>query len=200
MIISKKEQDLLFKDLYMQKKLAFILNVTLLSGLANAIIAKDEIRKVVIMGSLAVLGTGGHYLQQMNDEYSRKNKKTDLKMRLTKAGLAAGSILAVDLLTGDKSSTSENIAKIAAATVAMAATTQPVADVLRPIPLIGGLLTDPVDENGDERKDIGAVARFALVYIPLRSLAVQYFGLPKPTRDLKSSKLFEESSNPLFDI
>lgn len=160
----------------MQKKLGLFLNVILLSSTINTLKAKDELRKVFIMGSLAVLGTGGHYLKQMNDEYSKENKKTDLRMRLTKAGLAAGSILAVDILTGDKSSTGENIAKIAAATVAMAATTQSVADVLRPIPLIGGLLTDPVDEYGEERKDIGAVARFALVYIPLRSIAVNSFG------------------------
>ncbi len=159
----------------MQKKLSFILSIMLLTGLTNFVKAEDEIKKLLIIGSLATLGYGGHCLQQMNDEYSKKNKKPDMQMRLTKTALAAGSILAVDILTGDTSTTQQHLAKIGVAAIAMAATTQPVADVLRPIPLIGGLLTDPVDEDGDERKDIGAIARFALAYIPLRQLAVKCF-------------------------
>ena len=159
----------------MQKKLSLALTFIALAGLTNSVKAQDEIKKVLIMGSLATLGYGGHCLQQMNDEYSKANKKPDMNLRLTKTALAAGSILAVDILTGDTSSTSQHLAKIAVATIAMAATTQPVADALRPIPLLGGLLTDPVDEDGDERKDIGAIARFALTYIPLRQTAVKMF-------------------------
>lgn len=160
----------------MQKKLSLALSIVLLTGLTNSIKAEGEIiKKLIIVGSLATLGYGGHCLQQMNDEYSKKNKKPDMQMRLTKTALAAGSILAVDILTGDTSTTNQHLAKIAVAAIAMAATTQPVADVLRPIPLIGGLLTDPVDEDGDERKDIGAIARFALAYIPLRQGVVKIF-------------------------
>jgi hypothetical protein len=159
----------------MQKKLALLLNSALLGGFANSLKAQDEIRKVATMGAIAGLGYGGHYLQQMNDEYSRKNKKPDNHMRLAKIATAAGAILAVDILTGETSTTNQHIAKVLVAGIAMAATTQPVADVLRPIPLVGGLLTDPVDEDGDERKDIGAVARFALAYIPLRQAVVGIF-------------------------
>jgi len=159
----------------MQKKLLRALTVVIIAGLGNSIQAENEIKKLAIVGSIATLGYGGHCLQQMNDEYSKNNKKPDIQMRTTKMALAAGSIVAVDMLTGDTSTVSQDLAKIAVAAVAMAATTQPVADVLRPIPLVGGLLTDPVDEDGDERKDIGAIARFALVYIPLRYNVVQLF-------------------------
>jgi hypothetical protein len=159
----------------MQKKLAFLLNVALLSGLAHSLKADGEINKLFTIGAIAGLGYGGHYLQQMNDEYSKKNKKPDNKMRFAKTVTAAGAILAADILTGDTNTTNQHLAKIAVAGVAMLATTQPVADALRPIPLIGGLLTDPVDEDGDERKDAGAIARFALTYIPLRQAVVQVF-------------------------
>ena len=159
----------------MQKKLAFLLNVALLGGLTNSLKADNEIKKIAILGSLASIGAGAYHLDNLNKEYSKKNKKPDLQMRLIKAATAAGSILAVDVLTDDTSTTKQHLAKIGVAFIAMAATTKPVADTLRPIPLLGGLLTDPIDEDGDERKDIGAIARFALAYIPLRQAVVHFF-------------------------
>ncbi len=165
----------------MQKKLAFLLNVALLGGLTNSLRADGEIKKLCTIGAIAGLGYGGHYLQQMNDEYSKKNKKSDNKMRLAKTMTAMGALVATDILTGETSTTNQHVAKVAAAGIAMLATTQPVADALRPIPLIGGLLTDPVDEDGDERKDIGAIARFALIYIPLRNAVVTFI----PNADIK---------------
>lgn len=156
------------------KKLALFLNILVCGG-AYSLKAEGEIKKLATIGAIASLGYSGHYLQQLNEKYSRENRKPDNSMRLTKTITAAGAILAIDILTGDTSTTEQHLAKIAVAGIAMAATTQPVADVLRPIPLVGGLLTDPVDEDGDERKDMGAIARFALAYIPLRQAVVKVF-------------------------
>ncbi len=165
----------------MNRKLALLLNIVVCAG-ACSLKAEGEIRKLATIGAIAGLGYGGHHLQQMNEEYSRKNKKPDNQMRFAKIATAMGAILAVDVLTGETSTTNQHLAKVAVAGVAMLATTQPVADVLRPIPLIGGLLTDPVDEDGDERKDIGAIARFALAYIPLRQAALKMCSNSGPKR------------------
>src|SRR6266404_2425159 len=114
----------------MQKKLAFLLNVALLGGLTNSLRADGEIKKLCTIGAIAGLGYGGHYLQQMNDEYSKKNKKSDNKMRLAKTMTAMGALVATDILTGETSTTNQHVAKVAAAGIAMLATTQPVADAL----------------------------------------------------------------------
>jgi hypothetical protein len=166
-----KKNRIYFLRINMHKRLALLLNIVVFGGVYS-LKADGEIKKLFTIGALAGLGYGGHHLQQMNEEYSRKNKKPDSQMRFAKIATAMGAILAVDVLTGETSTTNQHLAKVAVAGVAMLATTQPVADVLRPIPLVGGLLTDPVDEDGDERKDIGAIARFAIAYIPLRQAAL----------------------------
>jgi hypothetical protein len=160
----------------MQKKLLFFLNVTLLGSTTSFVKAEGELVKLAVLGSLATIVTGGHFITQMNDDYSRMDKKPDLKLRLAKAVVAGGTFAAVDILMGDTRTTSESLAKILAGTATTIFTTaKPLTEVLRIIPVVGGILTDPIDKQGDERKDIGAFARFALVYFALRQGAISLF-------------------------
>jgi len=111
----------------------------------------------------------------MNNEYSKSNRNPDLNMRLTKGMLLGTTIIGIDFLLGDLHNTPNSLARVGALLLAMTATTETVADAIRQIPLLDGFLTDPVDEHGHEKKDFGAIARFALVFVPLRSLAMYCF-------------------------
>jgi hypothetical protein len=179
----------------MQRKLAFLLNVVLFGGLTSSLRAdRTPLEKIAITGLVGGLLYGGNKAQQMNEEYSKKHKKPDMKMRLTKTALAAGTIVGMDILLGDND-TKQNLVKLGALSLGLAAATEPVANVVRQVPIIGGLLTDPVDEEGEEIKDFGAIARFAVVYVPLREAGLKIFCSKAPQN--QSSK--KPSSNPLYE-
>ncbi len=160
----------------MQKNILAILSFMLLVGSTNVSLAKDDawtpLKKVCIIAGVTSIATMGKYTSDMNKEYSKTNKKADLKMRTAKVIGAASLLLGTDLLTGDTSNTYKNLAKITAFGIASVAVTDTVANIVREIPGVGGLLTDPVDENGKEVKDLGAAARVLLLYVPVAALAV----------------------------
>jgi hypothetical protein len=158
----------------MKKNLLFLLNIALL-GFVNIVKAdRTPLEKIVITGVVGGLLYGGIKAEQMNKEYSKKHKKPDLYMRGAKTLLAGGTIVGMDILLGDND-TKQNLVKLGALSVGLFATTEPVAEIIREIPIIGGLLTDPVDEDGDEIKDFGAISRFAVTYMPLREAGLKYF-------------------------
>jgi hypothetical protein len=163
----------------MQKKLSIVLSVMLLTGLNNSVKADaSAIKKAVIVAGLGTIVGAGQYAANMNEEYSRNKKDPDARMRATKALGAAVTLIGADLILND-SSTAENLVKIGAFSLALLATTEPVANVVREVPVIGGLLTDPIDENGNEKKDFGAIARFALVFIPVRDFLLSHVAIKK---------------------
>jgi len=159
----------------MQKKLLFLLNITLLGSTTSFVKAeKSVLEKICIVGGIGALVYGGNEAQQMNEEYSKKHKKPDWNMRIKKTLLSAGTIVGTDLLLADTNDTGKNLVKLGAFSFGLLATTEPVAELVRQVPIIGGLLTDPVDEDGDEIKDFGAITRFAVTYMPVRELGLKY--------------------------
>lgn len=160
----------------MQKQLSLTLAIVLLASSTHYLNAvKSNLEKLAIGVSLATIAGGGTYANNMNEEYTKEQKDPDAKMRITKAIVTSAAIIGIDIVSGDNTNTGRNIAKVGCVLVASLAATQPVADVIRPIPLIGGILTDPVDENGKEQKDFGALSRFALAHIALRKVVLPFF-------------------------
>lgn len=157
----------------MQKNLSLALSIMLLTGLTNSISAinSSDVSKIAFGIALAA---GGNYAQKMNEEYSKENKDPDETMMLTKGLLAVGTTVGLDILTGELGSAPEMAVKVGALLVALGAQTQLVADLVRPIPFIGGLITDPVDANGKEKKSFGAAVRLVAVYVPLRNKGLQF--------------------------
>lgn len=176
-----------FKDVCKQKNVSLALSILLLTGLTNFINAKSNLEKIALGVAVATIAGGGKYAEQMNEEYSKADKDPDLKMRCTKALVTSAAIIGIDIVSGDNTNTGRNIAKVGCVLAASLAATQLVADVVRPIPLIGGILTDPVDENGKEQKDFGALSRFALAHIALRKIVLPYFPGKSERKDIYAS-------------
>jgi hypothetical protein len=161
----------------MKKNGLLVLSCVLLTGVTNSInaISNADLSKIAFGIGLAA---GGNYAQKMNEEYSRENKDPDEKMLITKGALAIGTTIGLDILTGELDSAPEMAVKVGALLLALGTQTQFVADLARPIPFIGGLITDPVDENGKEKKSFGAAVRLVAVYVPLRNQGLK---LVKPS-------------------
>jgi hypothetical protein len=159
----------------MQKKL-IALSVVLFLALNSSVVYSTEgfngIKTAVILGGLGSITAAGARAAKMNEEYSKKKKAPDFNMRATKAIGAACILVGADLVLGDTSNTPRNLAKLGAFSVSLLAVTDTAANIVREIPIIGGLLTDPVDEKGKEIRDSGAYARGLLVYVPLRDFAL----------------------------
>lgn len=161
----------------MQKKLV-ALSLVLFAALNSSVVYAGEssfsgIKAAVVLGGLGSITLAGNKATAMNEEYSKNKKAPDFKMRATKSVGAAVMLVGGDILLGNTSDTKLNLAKLAAFSVSLLAITDTAADVVRAIPLVGGLLTDPVDHHGKEVRDSGAYARGLLLYIPLRELAVK---------------------------
>lgn len=133
----------------------------------------NGIKAAVVIAGLGTITGAGAKATQMNQDYAKNKKSPDFKMRATKAVGAAAILVGTDLLLGDTKNTKQNLAKLAAFSVSLLAITDTAANIVRELPIIGGLLTDPVDEHGKEQKDSGAYARGLLVYVPLRELALK---------------------------
>ena len=163
------------------KKIKLIYSLLFVSSISLQAIDTVAIEKLASI--IAVVGAGGAAIsmKEMNEEYSRLEKRPDAKMRGRKTLGAMGLVLGMDLLMSKGNFFSwkgslESLAKIVSFGVAMLATTEPVARFCRNTPLLShlsGFLTDPVDADGHEIKDFGATARFAFVYIPLRNIALE---------------------------
>jgi len=160
----------------MQKKL-MLLSFMIFTLLNNSLVYASEgvsgIQAAVVIAGLGTITGAGTQATKMNEEYSKKKKSPDFKMRATKAVGAAAILVGADLLLGNTKNTKENLTKLAVFSVSLFAITDTAANIVRELPIIGGLLTDPVDEHGREMKDSGAYARGLLVYVPLRQLALQ---------------------------
>lgn len=160
----------------MQKKLSLALSIMMFAGITNSVnAAKSNIQKAIIGASLVTIASGGAYANDMNAEYSRKKKRPDAKMRIVKSGVLAATIIGIDVILGDDKNTARNVAKVGCVLASMLAASQTVADVIRSIPLVGGVFTDPVDENGNEQTDTGAFSRFAIAHVAIRKAVLPYF-------------------------
>ncbi len=162
----------------MQKNVLAILSFVLVVGSNNMFGAGNDqwstLKKVGVVIGVTSMAATGKWASDMNVEYAKEGKRPDLKMRTAKLIGAAALLLGTDLLTSDTSSTHENLAKIGALAVASLAITDTAAGIVRDIPGIGGILTDTIDEDGREEKDLSAAARVVLLYVPLSVLAVKY--------------------------
>ena len=157
----------------MKKNGLLVLSCVLLTSVTNYINAVDRADLAKVAFGLG-LAAGGNYAQKMNEEYSRENKDPDTTMLITKGALAVGTTIGLDILTGDLDSAPEMAVKVGALLLALGTQTQFVADLVRPIPFIGGLITDPVDKNGKEKKSFGAAVRLVAVYVPLRNQGLKF--------------------------
>lgn len=162
----------------MQKKIVtlFMLSLFSVNVLSIPKIDTSSLKKLATIGCLIGLGTSALKAQQMNDQYTKAGKRPDTKMRFYKTIGTLALVAGVDIITQEKPSLSlESLAKVTAYAVSLLATTDPVARACREVPVINnltGFLTDPVDENGNEIKDFGAIARFALLHIPVRAALI----------------------------
>jgi len=157
----------------MQKKLSLALSFMLLTGLTNSVNAAggwSATKKAATIAGICIVLGGGQYVEKMNKEYADARKDPDLTLALTKTGAAAGLLIGTDMLMNDHN-TAENLVKIGAFTVALAAGSDTVAHAVKHIPSIGAILTGPI-VDGKEVKDAGAAARIVMAYIPLRQMGL----------------------------
>lgn len=134
-------------------------------------------QKVVTMiGFFSLLGAG-NYADNLNKEYIKKRKKPDPYMAAIKVATAATTLIGFDILVlGETGSTGENLIKLGAFGASLFAGSDTVANILSHIPCVSGILTGPINENGEEVKETGAAARVLLTYVPLRKFALDFFG------------------------
>jgi hypothetical protein len=166
----------------MQKKLSFILSFMVFvsfisSSRSDAGFGDWSATKKVGMlaGVCSILGAG-QYAKNLNEEYAKEKKAPDAKMTAVK--IATGGLLLVgsDILLFDTHDTQDNLLKLAAFGASLLAGTDMVANGVKYIPCLGGILTGPIDKHGEETKDAGAAARVLLTYVPLRDTLLGYFG------------------------
>jgi hypothetical protein len=159
----------------MKKNLLILAATIVMAATNNSFADTTGLQKIAIAGGIGSIGLAGKWTTDLNQEYSKQKKSPDFKMRAAKAVGAVIMLAGCDILSGDTQDTARNIAKVAAYGISLCAITDTVGDAVRHIPLVGGILTDPIDENGREMKDSGAFARGILLYVPLRALACKYF-------------------------
>lgn len=151
----------------MQKKLSLALSIMLFAGLTTSVNADwSGAKKVASIAGVCLILGGGQYVDKMNKEYATERKDPDLKLALAKSTAAAAMLIGVDMLLNDHD-TAQNLVKIGAFTVALAAGTDTVAHVVNNIPSVGAILTGPI-VDGKEVKDSGAAARVIISYMGLR--------------------------------
>lgn len=160
----------------MKKKLLII--VTLVFGMNN-IYASESVwtnfQKMAGVVGIGVMLGAGQFASKQNEEYHNQNKRPNWNMRFYKA-LGIGSVLlATDILAHDMSDTKLNLCKLAAFTVSLLGVTDTAGNLARQLPIIGGLLADPIDKEGNEMKDSGTFMRGLLIYAPLRLTISKYF-------------------------
>ena len=126
--------------------------------------------KIATLVTLSVTVSGGYRAEQLNEEYTRYNKRPDTHMRLIKLGLIGATAFGLDYYLGDGKNIPRDLGRVAALGISYLATSQVVADFVKQIPVISGLLTDPIDKHGNEMTDIGAYGRGVLTYIGLREI------------------------------
>ncbi|HSC25579.1 MAG TPA: hypothetical protein VLB80_05195 [Candidatus Babeliales bacterium] len=162
----------------MQKKLLLVLNVVLFSGLTNSItINAGTIKTAAIIAGIGAIGAGGSYAKDMNKEYAEAEKDPDTKLLLVKAGAAITMVIGAEYVSasnGSGSDLAENLIKIAVGVVAFGAHSDRIARCARYIPLLGDVITDPIDpKTGKENKHIGACVRTIMTYVALKGLALE---------------------------
>lgn len=172
----------------MQKKI--LLTFSLLFAVSNSSASQylsmvsefSGLKTILSLAGIAAIGATGRYSEKLNEEYEQRGATPDTRLRLLKLGAAGLSLLGLDIITGENNMI-ENGAKLAAFAVSSFAITDKCALIVKRIPLIGALFTDPMRErtvkgaNGSdpikqrlEQKDIGAAARVTAAYIPLKAV------------------------------
>jgi hypothetical protein len=166
----------------MQKKLSIIFNIVLFISLtsatkSNAFLKEWSTTKKVgmLIGTFGLLAAG-RYAENLNKDYAKKEKKPDLHMAGVKIISGATLLVGSDILLFGTNDTGSNLIKLGVFGVSLVAGSDTVAKVLKEVPCIGGLLTGPINKHGEEEKETGAAARILLTYVPLRKLALNFFG------------------------
>ena len=158
----------------MQKKVSLALSIMLLTGLTNSVNATNgwsATKKAVTVAGICCIIGAGRYVEGMNKEYANNRKDPDWQLAVAKTGAAAGLLIGTDMLLNDHN-TAENLVKIGAFTVALAAGTDTVAHAVKHIPSVGAILTGPI-VDGKEVKETGAAARIVMAYVPLRQMGLE---------------------------
>ena len=164
------------------KKLSFILSFVVFASFisfsrSNAGINDWSATKKVgmIAGVCGLLGLG-RYVENLNKEYAKEEKAPDAHMTTVKIVTGGALWIGSDVLLFDTHDTRDNLLKLAAFGGSLLAGTDIVANGVKHVPCLGGILTGPIDKHGAEVKDAGAAARILLTYVPLRDTLLQYFG------------------------
>jgi hypothetical protein len=158
----------------MQKKLSFALSIMLLTGLTNSVNAADwsGIKKFAVVAGVIGVFAGGQYADEMNKEYARTRKDPDAQLALVKSAAGATMLLGADMILHEHD-TAENLAKIAAFTIALSAGSDTVAHGINYVAglvhaeRVSACVTGPI-VDGKEVKESGAAIRVLAVYVPLR--------------------------------
>ena len=158
-------------------KLSYILLCSILVG--SNLSANLPITKEAAMGlcTLIAVVSLGKQADQLNEEYTKKNRKPNFKLAIRKIGSLWLTTVALECVCNRKDDSCAKAKNLAIKSILLLGTlpfaTDTVANHLRPIPIIGGLLTDPVDkENGKECKHMGAYIRALLPYLVARQFAI----------------------------
>lgn len=162
----------------MKNRVLFIFSFVLCAANTSYGSEWNTLHKVGALSGLGAMLAAGNFAARQNEEYHNGCKKPDWNMRLTKA-LGAGIILfGTNIITQNTSDTKLNLAQLGAFTISLFAITDTAGHFISKIPMLKGILTDPLDQYGDEIKDSGAFARGMLVYVPLRIMIDKWFRVP----------------------
>ena len=138
-----------------------------------------------VLGKLLTLGgmlTIGQWNDAANEEVqydTRSNQERDeLVSDVSKAGAAAAIISLYEWQFGNPQNIPNVLTQIGLVTGAHTLVNNDiVANLLRKVPFIQGLLTDPQYQDGKERSGLGRLTRCLLAYFALR-YGAQSLGLP----------------------
>lgn len=161
----------------MKNKILLILSFTLCGMNSSYGSEWSALHKVAAIGGIGVMFAAGNYASKLNEEYHSNKKRPDWQMRLCKTIGAGTILLATDMLGNNTGDTKFNLGKLAAFTISLLGITDTAGYCVRQIPILKGILADPVDDNNNEIKDSGAVARVLLLYIPLRAVISKWLGV-----------------------
>jgi hypothetical protein len=159
----------------MQKKLLLTLcSLSLIGSITNINTGLSTPEKIVSLVALAAIAGGGNHATELNRLYSEQGKAPDAYMRFTKTACLSTAVLGLDYFTSE-CNTMQDLGKVFAYGLSLFAASPTAANIIRPIPCLGGILTDPVDRvTGEEtHPDSGAYGRGLLAYIGMRELVIQ---------------------------